>query len=57
MSDTASGRVERLPADEEVGPYFPSGMSAPEAMGAGAKTLEEKAEAAAEAAEEVDDSV
>ena len=28
--------VSRLPADEEVGPYFPSGMSAPEAALAGA---------------------
>ena len=28
--------VRRLPQDEEVGPFFPSGMSAPEAALAGA---------------------
>ena len=29
--------VRRMPASEEVGPFFPSGMSAPEAAMAGAE--------------------
>lgn len=45
--------IKRLPPTEETGPFFPSGMSAPEAAMAGATanlTDEEKEKVAEEAA-------
>ena len=36
VQEGPSQTVKRLPSSEEVGPHFPSGMSAPEAAMAGA---------------------
>jgi hypothetical protein len=54
VSDVDHQTVVRLPADIDVGPFFPSGMSAPEAAMAGATAgmPEEQREEIARAAEE-----